>query len=69
MCRRVSSGPETETVSAEDAARNLANVRERGTQALEDQQNRDLAEALDQLHGAASLTSSSPSPTKCQRAG
>ena len=43
--------PETETVSAEDAARNVANVREAERRAVEEQQHRDLAEALDQLHG------------------
>jgi hypothetical protein len=43
--------PSNETVSAEDAARNVANVREAERQAVEKQHNRDLAEALDQLHG------------------
>jgi hypothetical protein len=43
--------PETETVSAEDAARNLSNVREAERQALADQNRRDLQQALDQLHG------------------
>jgi hypothetical protein len=41
--------PSNETVSAEDAARNVANVREAERQAVEEQQNRDLQEALDQL--------------------
>lgn len=48
MCRG-HKRPETETVSAEDAARNVANVREAERRAVEEQQNRDLAEALDQL--------------------
>jgi hypothetical protein len=41
--------PSNETVSAQDAARNVANVREAERRALEEQQNRDLQEALDQL--------------------
>ena len=43
--------PETEVVSAEDAARNLANTRAAERQAVAEQQDRDLAEALDQLRG------------------
>jgi hypothetical protein len=51
--RDVQSGekwPEYETLRAEDAARNLSNVREAERRALDEQQNRDLQEALDQLH-------------------
>jgi hypothetical protein len=50
--RDVQSGqprPSSETLSAEDAARNVANVRDAERRAAEEQQNRDLQEALDQL--------------------
>jgi hypothetical protein len=50
--RDVQSGekrPENETLRAEDAARNLSNAREAEQRAVEEQQHRDLAEALDQL--------------------
>jgi hypothetical protein len=50
--RDVQSGekrPENETLRAEDAARNLSNVREAERRALDEQQNRDLADALAQL--------------------
>jgi hypothetical protein len=50
--RDVQSGerrPENETLRAEDAARNLSNARAAESRALEEQHNRDLQEALDQL--------------------
>jgi hypothetical protein len=52
--RDVQSGekrPENETLRAEDAARNLSNTRTAEAKALADQNDRDLAEALDQLRG------------------
>ena len=59
--------PEAETVRAEDAARNLSNTRLAERQTLEEQGNRDLQEALDQLRGQVAADEQSTGRTEPQQ--
>ena len=59
--------PENQTVSAEDASRNLSNTRQAERQTLEEQGNRDLREALDQLRGQVAADEQSTGRTEPQQ--